>query len=170
MIKPILKVLYDEHQVILRVIEKLLKECKKPILDPLFFEKSIDFIKNYADKLHHAKEENILFNEFDKIACESGLCNPVQQMLHEHDLGREFVKGMLTGLKEKNKSKIIENAQGYAQLLTEHIAKENDILYPMAEEAINEKTKNKMLARFGEVDSKKKKEINKYLAFANNLK
>ncbi len=165
-----LKALYDEHQVILKVIEAVLKECKKPILDPIFFKKAIDFIKNYADKLHHAKEEDILFNEFDRIACESGLCNPVQQMLHEHDLGREFVRGMVAGLKEENKVKIIKNAQGYAELLKEHIGKEDDILYPMAEEALNETTKKKMLVKFKKVDGKKKAERTKYLAFANKLK
>lgn len=168
--KQTLKILYDEHQVILKVIEALLNECKKQVLDPLFFERSIDFIKNYADKLHHAKEENILFTEFDRVACESGLCNPIQQMLHEHDLGREFVKGMTEGLEEKNKSKIIENARAYAQLLKEHIAKEDDILYPMAEEAIDGKTKNKILAKFEELDRKKNKEQTKYLDFANKLK
>ena len=167
--KQTLKALYDEHQVILKVIRALLKECEKPVIDKIFFEKAIDFIKNYADKIHHAKEEDLLFKEL----CKPGIlmhCNPTEQMLYEHDLGRNFVKGMLNGLKENSRIKIIENAQGYAQLLQEHIGKEDDILYPMAEENLDEKTKKRLLLKFKEVDDKKKIERNKYLAFANKLK
>jgi len=163
------KALYDEHKNILKVIGALLKECEKPAINYEFLERAIDFIKNYADKLHHAKEEDILFKEL----CKPGVlihCNPTEQMLYEHDLGRGFVRGMSEGLKEKNRNKIIINVQSYAQLLQEHIAKEDDILYPMAEESLNEKIKQKILSEFKEVDTKKKEEKNKFEIFANRLK
>ena len=66
--KTALQMLSNEHQNILKVVDALLKECNTLELDkPInndFFLKSIDFIKNYADKFHHAKEEDILFQEF----------------------------------------------------------------------------------------------------------
>ena len=165
----ILNILYDEHQAILKVIKALLRECEEDRLNRKFFADAIDFIRNYADKIHHAKEEAILFKEL----CKPGVlmhCNPIEQMLYEHEMGRNFVKGMVEGLKENNKEKIIDGANGYANLLREHISKEDDILYPMAEESLDQKTKKQILSKFKEADHSKKNEINKYALFANKLK
>src|SRR3990167_9577066 len=156
-----LKILIKEHENILIVVERLekeLKELKNKEIDTDFFEKIIKFIRGYADKFHHAKEEDILFKEFNKCAEEGCVhCNPVEQMLIEHDLGRENVKKMEAGLNEKNKNKIIEGANGYICLIKEHIFKEDNILYPMANEALSESTKDKMLKKFKEIENERKK-------------
>ena len=153
------KILSEEHQNILKVVAVLTKECNAlesgKELNKDFFEKVIDFIRNYADKFHHAKEEDILFKELNKDSVQMH-CNPIQQMLHEHDLGRDFVKGMEEGLKENNKTKVIENAKGYAQLLQEHIHKEDNILYPMADEALNEQIQKEVLDKFKQAESERK--------------
>lgn len=145
------RILSDEHQNILKLINALVKECDilelGGDLDKTFFTKAIDFIRNYADKFHHAKEENVLFVELCKDTVQMH-CNPIQQMLYEHDLGRNFVKNMEEGLKENNKKGVIENARGYAQLLQEHVYKEDNILYPMADEALNQETQKLILDKF----------------------
>jgi len=152
------KILSEEHKNILSVIDALNKECgalkSGEDLNIDFFEKTIDFIRNYADKFHHAKEEDILFIELGKDSVQLP-CNPIPQMLHEHNLGRQFVKGIEEGLIEKNKEKVIENAEGYGQLLREHIYKEDSILYPMADEALTESVQELMLIKFEEVENKK---------------
>ena len=169
------KILSDEHQNILKVIDALAKECNVlesgKELDKDFFEKAIGFIRNYADKFHHAKEEDILFVELCKDTVKMQ-CNPVQQMLYEHDLGRNFVKGMEQGVKENNKAKVIENARGYAQLLQEHIYKEDNILYPMADEALNQQIQEDILKRFklAECEKFKKGDEESYLSFVKELK
>ena len=166
------KILSEEHQNILRIIEILESECdtienedsKK--LNKDFFTKVIDFIRNYADKFHHAKEEDILFKEFNKCLeedPESAHCNPTEQMLVEHDQGRDFVKGMETRLNENDKMRVIRNARAYAELLREHIAKEDDILYPMTDETLNSKVKKEMLEKFKEIEKERKKDKEKYL-------
>lgn len=172
--KTALQMLSDEHQNILKVIDALLKECNTLELDkPInndFFLKSIDFIKNYADKFHHAKEEDILFQEFNKCAEKGGThCNPVEQMFIEHEEGREYVKGMSAGVQENNKQKIIENARGYARLLQDHIYKEDNILYPMADEALDKETKEDMLVQFEQVNKKMNQEIEKHITFSKTL-
>lgn len=169
--KTALQMLSDEHQNILKVIDSLLNECDalesdKPINND-FFLKSIDFIKNYADKFHHVKEEDILFREFNKCVEEGRThCNPIEQMLLEHDEGREYVKGMSAGVQENNKKKIIENACGYARLLQDHIYKEDNILYPMADEVLNKETKEHMLVKFEQVNKKMNQEIEKHITFS----
>jgi len=168
------KILSDEHQNILKIIEIL--ECKCDLLgqeeiNKEFFEKVIRFIRNYADKFHHAKEEDILFKEFNKCAEEGCVhCNPVEQMLLEHELGRGFVKGMEDGLREGNKKKLTENAGGYCQLLREHILKEDSILYPMADEALSQNTQKSMGKKFKKVESKMKTEKEKCLNLLKSIK
>ena len=110
------KILSDEHKNILKIVNILADECKsleQKAIDKDFFEKVIDFIRNYADKFHHAKEEEILFKEFCKSAKNGEIhCNPVEQMLIEHDMGRQFVKGMESALSRNDKKGLIENARG----------------------------------------------------------
>lgn len=167
-----LRLLSEEHQDILKVADALVEECNSlksgKGIDIGFFKKSIKFIKNYADKFHHAKEEDILFIELNKDDVLLN-CNPTQQMLYEHNLGRNFVKGLEKGVKEKNKDKIIENATGYAQLIQEHIFKEDNILYPMAERALSKEAKNKISNKFKQVKKRFNKEEGKYLSFIRKI-
>ena len=170
--KTAMQILLDEHKNILKIAEALNKECdalesgKK--LNTDFFSQAIEFIREYADRFHHAKEEDILFKELCRPDAKMH-CNPVEQMLYEHNLGRNFVKGMEEGLKEGNKNRITENARGYSQLIQEHINKEDNILYPMADEALSEKAKKSMLKKFNEIEKKKKKDKEKALAFIKIL-
>ncbi len=157
-----------EHKNIIKVIDALKRECdaieKGKSIDKEFFSKSIDFIKGYADHFHHAKEEDILFIELNKDDVKMH-CNPTGQMLHEHDIGREFVMNLEKAVKENNSKKVVENAVGYANLLEEHIMKEDKILYPMADEALSEKTQKEMLGKFNKIEKDSSKEKDKYLAF-----
>ena len=167
-----LKILSDEHQNILKVIDTLLKECdfiqSGNKIDKDFFKKIIDFVKGYADKFHHAKEEDILFVELCKDETQMH-CNPTPQMLHEHDLGREFIKELEKGIEENNQDTIIRNARLYAQLLQEHIYKEDNILYPMADEALSPNIKNNILDRFKQVEQKLFEEKEKHILFLKEL-
>jgi len=151
----ITQVLSDEHQTILKVIDAALKECseieKGKALKVEFFQKIIDFIKNYADKFHHAKEEDILFTAMLENVGNMH-CNPIPVMLHEHDEGREFVKGMEQGISENDTNKLIKNARGYCALLQNHIYKEDNVLYPMAEEALSDEQKEIVNQKYKEVE------------------
>ena len=172
--KETTKILMDEHENILRLADALEKECNAlkngKDVDNKFFMDAVDFIRNYADKFHHAKEEDILFKEMCSNENQKKLhCNPVEQMLYEHNLGRDFVKGLEQGINENDKRKIIENAQGYAQLIREHIFKEDNILYPMADEVLNEKIQKSMLIRFKEAERQRAKDKKRCLGFLDNL-
>ncbi|MCU4174021.1 hemerythrin domain-containing protein [Carboxylicivirga sp. N1Y90] len=155
--KNITQLLSAEHQTILKVIDAVVKECEAlengKELELEFFQKTIDFIKNYADKFHYAKEEDILFKAMLENI-ENLHCNPIPVMLNEHDEGREYVKGMEQGIAENNQGKIIENARGYGMLLTDHIYKEDNVLYPMAEEALTSEQKDLVNQQYQEVEQK----------------
>ncbi len=167
------KILLKEHENILKVVNALefkIEQLENKEIDTTFFKRAIDFIRNYADKFHHAKEEDILFKEFNKYAEEECVhCNPTEQMLFEHDEGRKSVKMMESGLNEKNKNKLIEGAKKYIQLIREHIFKEDNILYPMTDDVLSNSTKEKMLKKFKEIENKRKKDIKVYLDFIKSV-
>ena len=148
------QILSDEHKNILCVINKIAKECGKVDsggnIDEVFFQKAVSFIKNYADKFHHSKEEDILFAELNKDGVLEH-CNPIGQMLHEHDLGRGFVKGLSEAVEKGDKMEAVKNARGYCELLQEHIFKEDNILYPMADEALKEDAQKSIAEKFTQV-------------------
>ena len=175
MITKTSKILSDEHKYILKVADAVEKECSeikqgKKINDE-FFKKIIEFIRNYADKFHHAKEEDILFKEFCKQADKGKVhCNPVEQMLFEHDEGRNFVRGIEDGQREKNRNKVVENALGYVNLIREHIYKEDNILYPMADEVMDNKTEKEMEEKFEEINKKRQADKENFERFSENLK
>ena len=150
-------ILSDEHKNISKVIETLVNEYNNlsagKAIDKDFFEKAVHFIQNYADKFHHAKEEDILFVELHKDDVQMH-CDPIPQLLHEHDLGRNFVKEMIEGVKENQKEKVLQGARGYTDLLKEHIFKEDNILYPMADEALSDQAQESMLEKFKEAEKK----------------
>lgn len=166
-------ILSNEHAHILKAIGLLTKECDRleetKILRRDFFDKIIDFIKNYADSYHHAKEEKILFVEFCKHNEDAGFhCNPIEQMLLEHETGRGYVRGMLEGLSQENNEKIIFNGRKYAELLKDHIYKEDSILYPMVDRVFDQATQDEVSNKFKEVDNKRGDEEKKYLSMLEN--
>jgi|TARA_B100002003_G_scaffold137146_1_gene126723 hemerythrin-like domain-containing protein len=154
-------VLMYEHRLIERMLKVLTvaAEHVKVEADGETFEKSIDFIRNFADKFHHAKEENELFPLIERkgIAKEGG---PIGMMLQEHDVGRNYVKGMANSLRkyktgDKSQTNIIfRNAMDYVNLLKEHIMKEDNILYPMGNRIISDQERSFLVQRFKEIDAK----------------
>jgi len=167
-------ILSEEHQNILKVTDALTRECNAieagKGIDREFFAKAIDFIRNYADKFHHAKEEDILFKEFTKDE-ECLHCNPVPQMLHEHEEGRAYVRNLESHVQKNNKAGVVENGLGYAALLEQHIFKEDNILYPMVNEALSEDAQKDVLKRAEEAERKRfaKGTKDRYLAIAEEL-
>jgi hemerythrin-like domain-containing protein len=170
------KILSDEHQVILAIINATIKKCngitENSEIDTQFFADVIDFIQNYADKFHHAKEEDVLFVELCKPETSGQMhCNPVNQMLHEHKIGRQYVEGMIIALEKSDNQQLVENTLGYCELLQSHIYKEDNILYPMADQALTVEKQNTMVEVFNQIEKEKfpAQFINRYVKFAENI-
>jgi hemerythrin-like domain-containing protein len=130
-----------EHEKILSVIACLRLACsaaRSGDFDADTFRQAIDFIRNYADGWHHAKEEAHLFPALEAAGMPSE-GGPVGVMLHEHDVGRSFVRSMADNVKEAAeadgpaRTTMLQNAESYADLLEAHIQKEDGILFNMAD-------------------------------------
>ncbi len=154
----ITQALVDEHRLILRMITLLERNAPRTAAGDYtnwqFYLDGVDFIRNYADRFHHAKEEDVLFTALvnNGMPREN---SPVAAMLMEHDQGRTYVLGMETAVRETldglpgRENVIAENALAYAALLRDHIAKEDDILYPLAERLIPETMREGILKGYG---------------------
>jgi hemerythrin-like domain-containing protein len=128
--------LMKEHQLILKYVD-LMERCAEFSLknsqNSMLFEKAhhfIAFIHEFADDFHHAKEEQILFRYLEVPGVLTH-CNPIPQMLNEHSKARELVRNMENALHTNDINKLGANIAQYANLLKEHIYKEDNILYPM---------------------------------------
>ncbi len=151
------EILYEEHDYILTmltIMEKIIDQAKNTgHLDPSHFEKVVIFLKGYADRCHHGKEEDLLFPALveARIPSENG---PVGAMLHEHAVGRELIAGMSQSLQKYEAGDhsmlegVIGNAGKYIELLRNHIGKENRILFPMAERVLKAEVLSHLTLRF----------------------
>ena len=150
------KDLENDHVYILRLTDVMEKITKTDSPDFSDLETVVCLIRNYADGFHHEKEEKILFPALaDKGFSPSQ--GPVAVMLSEHIQGRNYVKemaGYIT-LYKKNDRQALENVfinmAGYVDLLRNHIAKENNILFRMADRVLSEEDHKTLLDRYASV-------------------
>jgi hemerythrin-like domain-containing protein len=151
------KNLEDDHVHILHLIEVMERVIGSESPDISHLESIVDIIRNYADGLHHAKEENQFF-PFLATRGFSISQGPVAVMVNEHSRGRDFVKGIAENIslyKGGNVSalgRIYSNMAGYAELLQNHISKENNILFRMADRALSDTDNEELLKQFAEVE------------------
>jgi len=150
--------LKEEHKAIQRMLEILDAMCKKlkkkERVPNVHLEKAIEFIKIFADRCHHGKEEDLLFPAMEKAGISKN-GGPIGVMLQEHDLGREYVQGMQNALSNGQWDLFIESAQGYIELLEAHIEKEDYILYMMADMALSEETQKELLTQFEKIEQER---------------
>lgn len=154
--------LMDEHQLILRMLDLLeaqadaVERGAEP--DAEFLAAAIDFVRRFADRFHHAKEEDILF----AALVDNGMPaehSPVAAMLMEHEQGRQFLRGLEEALSTHRAGspgqleRIVENARGYCALLRDHIDKEDHILYPLAERILPAAGREGLLAAYAAAEA-----------------
>jgi hemerythrin-like domain-containing protein len=150
--------LENDHVYILRLIDVMETITFQDIINVNDLETIVYLIKNYADGFHHEKEENMLF----PLMQEKGFSphqGPVAVMLNEHTQGRNHVKGMVEGIrlyKDGHKeavSVIYMNMRGYISLLRNHISKENNVLFRMADNVLTETEQEQLLQEFTKVEN-----------------
>ncbi len=154
------EILREEHRIIERMLAVLQRAAasleRGEEVTPAVFEQAIDFIRNFADRYHHAKEEDALFATMQAhgIPRNGG---PIGVMLAEHDEGRAHVRGMAEALQSypaeaSARAALIEHARGYAELLSAHIYKEDNILYPMGDRVLSQEAQQQLLRQFEQLE------------------
>lgn len=126
--------LKSDHQNILTHLDDLERIINQPTINHAKVEEFLLFTEVFAEP-HHQKEEQVLFPALEK----KGMPNeggPIGMMLSEHVAKSDYLAKMREALQENNKTKLKENTQAMIALLRDHIYKENNILYPCAEDML----------------------------------
>jgi hemerythrin-like domain-containing protein len=150
--------LEHEHQAILfafKILERMnlqISAGTNPDINDV--SDFIGFLREFADKCHHGKEEGILFPTMEKAGL-PGHEGLLAALLSEHAKGREWIEAMdaalLSGFKA---SEFTTAARGYMDLLRAHVEKENNILFPMAERMLTTTQLDALYDAFEEHEAK----------------
>ncbi|HEY8892138.1 MAG TPA: hemerythrin domain-containing protein [Clostridium sp.] len=171
----------EEHKLIKRMLVVTRKISIKVLnneqVDYNDFNKVIDFVRNFADKHHHSKEEVILFKKMGEVLGDRITNGPIMGMLVEHDLGRLFIRNLETSLVKfkagdsDSRVDIIANAIAYTDLLYRHIDKEDTTIYTFALRKLSKDQLEEIdKACFKvETDATKNKLQDKYVALLSEL-
>ena len=148
-----------------RLIEKMISIIKQKIqqikttgkADLIFIDAAVDFIRIYADKTHHGKEEDILFRDCDKKNMSKADKKIMNELIEEHLYGRKIVAELVEAKEKYMKgidtlNTIVEKLTDLTEFYPGHIVKEDKIFFPNSEKYFSETELNKMLREFREFD------------------
>ncbi len=155
--------LRSEHTEIERVLDLVEELCEAidegKDVEIGLAEDIVDFLVEFGDERHHAKEERILFPALEQAGVPVA-GGPIGVMLSEHERGRALVGRMTTRLTEW-KGGAEGAAHGWARaageyvaLLRAHIDKENRVLFPLAERVLAPQTWADIERRFEAADAR----------------
>ena len=146
------------------------KQIPESILLPV-----IDFSKNFTDVCHHSKEEKSLFPALEQAGLPKNM-GPIAMMLIDHERSREIGTQMEQSaheyLSSGDSTKLINDMQQYVEHITEHLWKENNKLFMMAEARL-QYVAQKVDKELGEIEESKLNDLGKsrahYEELAENL-
>jgi hemerythrin-like domain-containing protein len=164
---PPMKTLVDEHILIKRwlaLIPAVLQDLDLTTEEGRhLILQGVDFIRSYADRFHHAKEEDVLFGYFDPNL------DILKVISQDHIVGRGHVKAVVEAVERQDKETVAEHLTAYRNLLTQHIKKEDDILWPWMERNLTMTQIGELYAKFQETDERMGLSTEKFEHFITNL-
>jgi hemerythrin-like domain-containing protein len=173
-------ILMNEHRVIEQVLNCLealtIQGARDERLDAVSARAALDFLQNFADRCHHAKEERYLFPRVEARGLPR-VGGPTGVMLHEHELGRNYLQEMASALEGAaggaagEMARFARHAHDYVRLLRDHIFKEDRRLFVLADHALTDQDQEALLHAFEGVEAGDlgAGAHERYLALANDL-
>lgn len=149
--------LKNEHEgitLMLRVMQAIGEKAGRgEALDSAHLDGIIAFLTVFVDKCHHGKEEEFLFPALEAagVARQNG---PIGVLLSEHESGRKLVARLKAawarygGRDHSAGADLRQTIAAYVDLLQAHIAKENSVLFPMAEARLDADTDARLFESF----------------------
>jgi hemerythrin-like domain-containing protein len=154
--------LMREHRLIERLLhlfdEQITKIRQKNTIDPVFIDNAVDFIRIYADRTHHGKEEDILFRDLSNKRLSDGHARIMEELVEEHKYARRVV-GKLVEAKEMflmgNKAAVqdvIACLKELSEFYPKHIEKEDKHFFFPILDYFSKDEQDAMLSEFMEFD------------------
>jgi hemerythrin-like domain-containing protein len=151
-----------EHRLIERMIGQIekaltrIKEEKK--VDPVFIDTAVDFIRTYADRTHHGKEEDILFRDLGKKRLSADDERVMNELIAEHVIARNTTRALVEAndrYRHGDQSALTvlaEKLSALVALYPKHIDKEDKLFFPSCRAYMSEEEEQRMLDAFWEFD------------------
>jgi hemerythrin-like domain-containing protein len=153
-----------EHRLIEKMLDLVNRELdvieKERKVNTVFIDTVVDFIRTYADRTHHGKEEDILFKELEMKKLNSDDTRIMRELVDEHMIARNAVEDLVAannkyiGGNEKSIDVIIEKLTFLINFYPRHIIKEDRVFFPNTERYFTDSELNAMLIDFKEFDRK----------------
>jgi hemerythrin-like domain-containing protein len=153
-----------EHRLIERMIaliEKSLTQIEDTqSVDSLFIDTAVDFIRTYADRTHHGKEEDILFRNLERQKLSDTDRRVMNELIEEHTFGRQTTKELVdanTRYRSGDTSAlavILTKLRSIVDFYPKHIEKEDKVFFPASRAYFSDEEDKAMLAEFLEFDRK----------------
>ena len=150
--------LKHEHSVMTRMLTifELVADKNAKELPADFFPRTVDFLRNFVDRCHHGKEEEYLFPAIEAHGI-SGKTGIIAVMLAEHEQGRGYVHQIEEASKhivtdQAAFKAAIRSSMEYTRLLRQHIDKETNSVFPMADGVFNNTDNQELLEKFEEIE------------------
>jgi len=167
-----------EHRLIERMIafirDALAQIQSAGKVDPLFVDTAVDFVRMYADRTHHGKEEEILFRDLDKRPLSADDRRVMNELIEDHIFGRQTTKALVDANSryrngdETALAVIAEKLKTLVDFYPKHIEKEDEVFFPASRAYFTDEEDQAMLAEFWEFDRKMIHE--KYKSVVEDLK
>jgi len=153
-----------EHRLIEKMIavikDKMAIMRKQNRVDPVFIDAAVDFIRIYADKTHHGKEEDILFRDLARKNMSDEDKRGMQELVDDHVFARKKVAELVqakedyvAGRKEALDT-VLDRLKTLVEFYPEHIRREDEVFFPDTEKYFTRDELDAMLAEFREFDKK----------------
>jgi len=153
-----------EHRLIeqmLNIIQSVLERVEQArSIDPYFVDTAVDFIRVYADRTHHGKEEDILFRDLRKKHLSNEDQQVMDELIEDHIFGRNITKALIEANMRYRRGNEAALAEVTAHLKTlvdfypKHIKKEDAVFFPASRTYFSDEEDQAMLAEFWEFDRK----------------
>lgn len=153
-----------EHRLIERMIAVIRHTLdmadQTRFIDPYFVDQAVDFIRMYADRTHHGKEEDILFRDLRKKKLSDEDERIMGELIAEHVFGRKTTRAIIAANARYRAGDQAALAEVTSQLKTliefypKHIEKEDKIFFPASRAYFTLEEDQAMLAEFYEFDRK----------------
>ena len=139
--------LRSDHKLIEKVLNALdttivlLEEGKN--ISPEILLPTIDFTQNFTGICHHGKEEDVLFPALGKAGLPTKM-GPIRRMLQEHEITKQLAEKIAVAvdsyLESRSSDELINSLKMYNEHVKEHLWKEDNRLFMMADARLNHVT------------------------------
>lgn len=151
-----------EHRLIERMIlqvKNILGDIQRVgMVDTHFIDLAVDFVRTYADRTHHGKEEDILFRALAARPLSDDVRRAMEELIEEHVVARQATRALIDANNRHRTGDraalalVTEALRQLVELYPRHIRKEDKVFFPAARAYFTEAEDGELLAAFNEFD------------------